>query len=574
MSNCINMESTAGLMSLLDSSLNEIYIFNQQDLAFIWANKGALSNTQYTLDDIRELTPLSLKPQYNKGSFSRLIQSLHKEAEKINFETVHRRKDGSVYDVEVFLEMGRFKNKEVYIAIISDITRRVKQEKIINNYLLEKTYQANHDPITNLPNRRALSGDICRQLSREAVQSLSVVFVDLDNFKDINDTMGHYVGDLLLAEVAKRLLSLISSKDELIRFGSDEFLFLIREEEKNINIQMFCEGIMAVLNRPFSLEDSKRSITASIGVSKLSPTIQLPFSGKVLNELIRHADYALCRAKKSGKNNYYLFDEELDHQLQKRTYFLSKFSVSIDLDKFDLHFQPILNLKTKEIVGAEALLRWQPEGRFIPPIDFIPLLEETGRICEVGNWVLDKIYQFAVKNKQSIPKDFKFCFNTSVIQLSDQSFIDALEKYSNSFKAMGILLEMEITESVFASDMHEIHDVVNSIQVLGVNVSVDDFGTGYSCLEYLRILPINTLKIDKRFIDDCLDRRGFGILQSIITLAASLDLDVIAEGIETMDQLRCLGSLESIYPQSSVYGQGYLFHKPLLAEQLISKLSS
>ena len=559
------------LSNVLFQSQNEIYIFYLDTLNFAWVNLKAVGNMGYSQDELYAMTPLDIKPRFTKEKFMLMLKPLVSGVkQKIKFQAIHRRKDGSEYDVEVHLQLERFNQKPAFVAIILDVSKRIQQETLINDYLKQKTYQANHDAVTELPNRRALSGDISARLSGEITQDMAVVFIDLDEFKDINDTLGHNLGDMLLIEVSRRLSQLKGAGDYLIRFGGDEFLFLICDQEKLDNIEMFCEDVMAVLNKPFQLQANTRSITASIGVSRLSNPTRVPFDDTMLNVLIQHADYALFWVKKIGKNNYYIFDDELERQLEKRTYYLSKFNHDIELDKFELNFQPILQLSTKKVVGAEVLLRWRPEGQLISPIEFIPLLEETGQICSVGNWVLARMYQLISQQRHQLPETFKICFNASVVQLASHTFYEVLEKYAPLFDQLDVELEMEITESVFAADMMEVQDIVNNIQLLGVKISVDDFGTGFSCLEYLRILPIDTLKIDKRFIDDCLDKKGFGILQSIVTLAASLDLGIIAEGIETQQQLRCLSSLESIFPQLSIHGQGFLFHRPMLFDQFIS----
>ncbi|MDF1655023.1 MAG: EAL domain-containing protein [Coxiellaceae bacterium] len=562
-------DTEKSLSNVLKHSLNEIYIFYQDTLEFAWVNLKALSNLGYTMQELNKMTPLDFEPGFTAKDFDLILNPLvtHKK-NKVKIEALHRRKDGSMYNVEVHLQMENFNGKPAFVAIILDITKRKLQDERIDSYVKEKVYQAHHDAITELPNRRALSEDIVVQLMSHEYQDLALVFIDLDNFKDINDTLGHQAGDTMLLETSLRLNKLKNEGDFLIKFGGDEFLYIIKDKSKLENIDLFCQSVLATISEPYFLDENKRIITASIGLSRTIRGEHTVFNEEVLNAMIRYADFALTTAKQTGKNNYYIFDEGLDRKLQKRSYYLSKFNNAIDLDRFEIEYHPILNLQNKTIIGAEALLRWRPEGNLIYPNEFIPLLEETGKICEVGIWVLAKIYEFAEKNSEILGKKFKFCFNASVVQLNDKGFYSAVKCLIEKYKHLDCIIEMEITESVFAYDMRDITEIISLIRELGIKISVDDFGTGYSCLEYLRSLPIDTLKIDKRFIDDCLDKKGFSILQSIITLAAGLNLNVIAEGIETNDQHKCLSSLMSIYPNCIVDGQGYLFYKPMGPERL------
>jgi|GEM_PF-3145421 diguanylate cyclase (GGDEF)-like protein/PAS domain S-box-containing protein len=552
------------LSNILYHSQNEIYIFNEDSWKFLWVNLKAVKNLGYALDELLEMTPLDIKPDINHDLFqSTLLPLLKHRKKRISFETIHRRKDGFTYDVEVHIQREEFKQKPAFVAIIIDITNKKKQNALIEGYIAEKTFEANHDAVTALPNRRALSGSILPNLINNSPGRLAFILVDLDNFKDINDTLGSHLGDDLLVEVSKRLSALLNEKDYLIRSGGDEFLIILLDKKKLDNVEQFCERILIEMKKPYVLGGAKRVISVCIGVSKTQDGPQIPLAYANLNAFVQHADYALFHAKKEGRGKICLFGDEHNKQLEKRAYYLSMLNEGDSSSQFEIEFQPILDLQKNIIVGAEVLLRWRLEGQLIYPDEFIPFLEETGKIVAIGDWVINEIITFLSNNRTCLPKDFRVFFNASAIQIADFNFYKTLKGLLAKNKLGSTLLEMEITESIFMKDTLETRENLKNIRDLGVRVAIDDFGTGYSSLEYLRNLPIDTLKIDKSFLDDCLSKKGCGILRSIMLLSVSLELTTVIEGIETEEQLNCIRTLirkNDIFP---VCGQGFLFHKSM-----------
>ncbi|WHT47349.1 EAL domain-containing protein [Sporosarcina thermotolerans] len=428
-----------------------------------------------------------------------------------------------------------------------DISERKDAEKAI--------YQlAFHDSLTSLPNRRSFMNKLLNEVMhrKSPVSKLSVLFIDIDNFKQINDQWGHDVGDLTLQETAKRIRSIIRPKDVAARFGGDEFVVMIRDVQDEKEVIEIVENILGQIQKPINKFGHAFSIACSIGVA------HYPDHGDSPEDLVKNADTALYYVKERGKNDFMIFNKQLEHQSLERRILESALRQAIKEEQFYLEYQPKMDMSTNEIIGMEALVRWEhPDLGIIPPLKFIPLAEETGLIIPLGEWILkESCFQaFAWQNNDFPP--LRLSVNISVRQLEDPNFIDKVKSIVRETGIDAKNLEFEITESVLAN-VNSIAPILKEIQKIGISISVDDFGTGYSSLSYIKDLPIDTLKIDQSFIKDIHENReSKEIAKAIINLANSIGLNVIAEGVELKEHV------DELKKNGSIHGQGYYYSRPL-----------
>jgi diguanylate cyclase (GGDEF)-like protein len=419
---------------------------------------------------------------------------------------------------------------------------------------------AHHDSLTDLPNRAFLNEVLERALARATRhgRALALLLVDLDRFKEINDTLGHPVGDLLLVEVAQRARRCLRRGDTLARMGGDEFALLLEDIAGPEDATASAQRILEELVDPFRLGSHTVVTGASIGIAIG------PHDGTEVTELVRHADLALYRAKAEGRNRARLFDPAMNDQLRERLFLEQALREAIEGEAFELHYQPVQRLGDGRIVGAEALLRWRQPGRgMIPPDRFIPLAEETGLIVPLSDWVLRTACRQARRWHEAGLGPLRVSINISAELLGRQDLVAAVRTALAETGAEARWLELELTESMLVRDAEQAQRVLGELRALGVGLTLDDFGTGYSSLAYLQRFPLDGLKIDRGFIAG-LDRQGSSlrIVEAIIRLAHGLHLRVVAEGVETTEQLAILRrvSCDEI--------QGYLLSPAVEAERL------
>ncbi|WP_175566018.1 putative bifunctional diguanylate cyclase/phosphodiesterase [Halodesulfovibrio marinisediminis] len=455
------------------------------------------------------------------------------------------------------------------ISLIASLytTRKFLYELVQKEKELE--YSANHDSMTRLANRNNLLQllDSLLVKAKRHESRVAVLFIDLDDFKLINDTLGHDAGDALLYQVAKRLSENLRESDILARHGGDEFILLISGIEENNSASKdkdsFCkkvtlvtQRILTTIQKPFSIENQNIYINASIGVSIY------PDDGDDKSTLLMQADTAMYRAKEHGRGTYQYFSQDLTAKQNKLMLISNDLRRAIDNKEFVLHYQPIVELNSGRMIGVEALIRWVKDGKVISPNDFIPVAESIGLINPIGDWVLEECSrQLHSWKQENIP--LYIAANISGRQLWQK---DILEKIINTTKLIGVSkeqLEIEITEGTVIKDSFRIATVFDGLQSSGIKISLDDFGTGYSSLSRLRQMPISKLKIDRSFVNGIpLNTDDIAIVKAIIQMSDTLSIDSLAEGIETEEQWRYLRDI------GCQYGQGYYFSQPVPAKKI------
>jgi diguanylate cyclase (GGDEF)-like protein/PAS domain S-box-containing protein len=442
---------------------------------------------------------------------------------------------------------------------LQDITERKKQEEHI-------LHQAHFDSLTSLPNR-FLALDRLSQLINEARRNkrrVAVLFLDLDDFKKINDTLGHDTGDKLLTEAASRLQSVVRDTDTVGRLGGDEFIILLGSLFKPSNVQHVADALCNKFTEPFSIDNRELVLTASIGISIY------PDDGENLSELLRNADTAMYHSKELGRNTYSYFTDEMNQGVSRRLLLEEQMHGALNRGEFNLCYQTKVEINSGRIIGTEALLRWcNPVLGDVSPIEFIPIAEDTGMIVNIGKLVVTEALRTLSKWQSMLNHPFTMAVNLSPRQFRDPNLVSFIEHALHQFELPAESLELEITEGVLMSGHNYIDDALNALNDLGVSIAMDDFGTGYSSLSYLRSYPFNVIKIDREFINDLTqDPRDRELVSAAIAMAQGLGLKVVAEGVETEAQLEYLSSW------GCDYGQGYLFSKPVSHEEITKILAS
>ncbi|MCU7929946.1 MAG: EAL domain-containing protein [Candidatus Thiodiazotropha sp. (ex Codakia rugifera)] len=468
-------------------------------------------------------------------------------------EIWNQRKNGEVYPVWMTISCVRDEQGSVmhYVAVFSDITS-IKQTQSQLEHL------AHHDSLTNLPNRLLFEDRLEHAIAQAKRQKrqLAVLFLDLDRFKNINDSLGHAMGDELLKEVAARLQKILRDDDTAARLGGDEFTVLVENIDDPSQAAVVAAKIQEKFKAPFKIAGRELHVTTSIGISIY------PEDGKDVADLTKNADAAMYQAKEQGRNNYRYYTSELTRTAFERLLLETELRSALRQDQLLLYYQPQISLNNGEMTGAEAVLRWHhPRLGIIPPARFIPLAEESGLIHEIGNWVLrEACAQTRYLNKQGLFQG-RMAINLSVRQIMQTDLILRFEQIIADSGCPPTMLQLEVTEGIFMGQMQHSVPVLDVFKKLGVSIAIDDFGTGYSSLSYLKQLPIDKLKIDRSFIRDMPhDSDAVAITQAIVSLGKNLGLRITAEGIETMAQqslLQKMGCQE---------GQGYLYSPPVPAE--------
>jgi len=548
------------LSSALEQTADSIMITDRYGV-IEYVNPAFEQITGFSRAEASGKTPAIIKSGRNSSEEYKRLWRTIMQGEVYRNVLINRKKDGSLYYEEKTISPLKDSDGNIthFISSGKDITERMQTEERLHHL-------AYHDILTDLPNRVLLVERISNAIkqSRGADHRCAVLFIDLDRFKNINDTLGHGVGDLLLQAVPERLLSCVRERDTVARFGGDEFALLLEKVPSSDAVAKVAAKLIEVLSKPYWVDNQELYLTASIGIS-LSPD-----DSSDANTLIKNADTAMYRAKDTGRNNYQFYSTDMGVRAFERLSLETSLRYAMARDEFELFYQPQIAMKSGEIVGAEALIRWHhPEQGLVAPDKFIPLLEDTGLIIDVGEWVINT----ACKQGSAVVKltgnPFRMAINLSGKQFRDEKLIDIVRQAVEVHQFAVSLLDIEITETVLMQDDNVSLANISALKALGVQLSIDDFGTGYSSLSYLKRFPVDIIKIDRTFIRDLTsDSEDAAIVTAVIAMAHSLKLEVVAEGVENSAQV------EFLRHYACDYLQGFFFSKPLPEKEFHQLLMS
>ena len=547
-------ESEERFIKAFNASPAPMTISQYEDGRYLYVNDSYLRITGYGRDEIIGHNTSELNLWADPSVGQRLVKMLEHEGRIHEEEVTFRLKSGEIRTGLFSAEIIDVGGEHCILTTTIDITDRKRAEERL-------LHEAFHDVLTGLPNRALFVDHLklsVERVKRREDRLFAVLFLDLDRFKIINDSLGHMVGDQLLVGIARRLEICLRPGDTVARMGGDEFTILLEDLTHVTEAIEVAERLQKALALPFNLNGHEVFTTVSIGIA-LSTT-----GYDRSEEVLRDADTAMYRAKMLGKARHEVFDKTMHARAMQILQLETDLRRALERNEFVLHYQPIVALETGTIRGFEALIRWQhPERGFISPDDFIPIAEETGLIVPIGQWVIEEACRQIRRWQDEFPQYPPLQIS---VNLSSKQFInsDLIAQIRQALRETGLdahSLKLEITESMVMENVEVATDMLQQLRNLGIELSIDDFGTGYSSLSYLHRFPISTLKIDRSFVSSMTgNNENAEIVRTIMMLARSLKLDVVAEGVETQDQLSQLAALEC------EYGQGYFFSKPLNAE--------
>ena len=539
-------------------SMSEAVAVIDLDFRFISVNPSFSRITGYSEEEVVGLNSSLLDSAQHSPEFYRRVRDILERTGHWAGEMWQRRKDDEEF--LGWIEMSEVRDslgaRSHFVAVVNDITDKKRAEQ-------ELRYLANYDTLTGLPNRALLSERLGRAIIRARRQEtrVAVLFLDLDRFTDINDSLGHAAGDRLLKAAAARLQSTVSASDTVARLGGDEFTVVLEDVESLVAVERMARDVLAAFSTPLEVDERHDvSITPSLGISLY------PDHALVPTDLLKFADTAMYQAKAEGRNTYQVYNEAMDAEARHRAAIIAALRRALDRGEFRLVYQPRLALADGRITGVECLLRWQSaELGEIQPTEFIPLAEESGLIVPIGEWVLGEACRQLKAWRQQGLGDLRMGVNVSVLQLLRGNLAAYLKRLLLVTELPADRIELELTESMVMQNAEQTTAMLDELRKLGVSLAIDDFGTGYSSLVYLKRLPIDTLKIDKEFIDDLTrDADDEAITSTIVSMGHSLGLTVIAEGVENEQQLeflRALGCDEV---------QGHWLSRPIDAERCLA----
>lgn len=549
-------ESQQRFRSLFEHHTDAV-LASDLDGGFIESNRALMRLTQYSAEELKQLNTTSLGAPEEKervhAYFQQAVQGVPQ-----NFRTKVQRKDGSTIEVDLAYVPTIVEQRVVGVfGIMRDITEAMNYERRI-------THLASHDALTGLPNRNLLEERIQHAIEQRNADHFGVLFMDLNRFKIVNDSLGHDKGDLLLQMIADRLRHAVREGDTVARLGGDEFVVVVEDMQSSDRVAQVAHQLLAAVAKPFNLDGHELTISTSIGASIY------PKNGTDSATLLKNADLAMYQAKELGAGTFRFFDPVMNVKLLERLLTETGLQRALERHELILHYQPRIDMNQGVATGVEALVRWvHPERGLLAPEDFIPLAEEIGMIGAVGEWVLETACRQNRSWQLAGKAPLKMSVNLSAHQLRDPKFIDILQRILDDVGLDPCWLELEITETSLMQNLETSLATLKQIRQIGVSISIDDFGTGYSSLAYLKKLPIDTLKIDKSFIHDVTkDQDDAAIVTATISLAHNMGLQVVAEGVTTAGQVKFL-----LDRQCSAM-QGYLFSRPVPADGLMESLEN
>ena len=541
---------------IMDTALEGIVI-TDSSIQITRVNKAFEQMSGYTQEEVLGKNPKVLKSDYHDRKF--YVNMWHDIIHKGYWEGEiwDRKKTGEVYPKWMRITSLKTSGNrpDNYIAISTDITKIKTTENSIQTLVY-------YDILTGVPNRTLFYEKLERALLRikDSRKYVALFFMDLDGFKIINDSLGHTAGDVLLKEVSVRIKSCISKSDTIARVGGDEFTVILENIDKQENINAVADSIIENISLPYNILDQEIKLSTSIGIA-IAPDDETTVEG-----LIRKAEAAMYYAKEAGKGRYSFSSEEIEKRNHDLLEMQIKLNKALSNREFQLYLQPqtVFNQNKFEVVGAEALIRWETiDGKIITPDKFISICERNGMIIEIGNWIFEEIFRINKKLKDN-GINIKLSVNVSSKQFEDENLVANIKDMFEKNRDQEINLVVEVTESLLLKSIDDAIKSLIEIKKIGIGVALDDFGTGFSSLNYITKLPIDYLKIDKSFIDDITVTGRKNITANIISMAKTLEIKTIAEGVETLEQVQKL-----IEEECDLF-QGYYFNKPLKLEEFIS----
>lgn len=536
---------------------DNIVVITDADRNITYVNEAFIKNTGYTKEEVLGENPRILKSGLLPQEFYDEMNVLLDQGKKWSGDFINKNKYGKIYYEKASITpIYKYSKLMGYLSIKLNITDYIEQEKRV-------IHLAQHDQLTGLKNRRAMEIEVEQNLKDAKVAGVrvAILFLDLDNFKNINDLLGHNIGDLLLKSIAKRLKNNLDESDSIYRFGGDEFTIVITKNVNEKNILMIAKRVINLVNKPLIIKNNDISSSASIGISLY------PEDGEDMTTLLKNADIAMYSSKISGKNRYKFYYENFSQELKKSINIEHELSNALKNSEFSVVYQPKYSLKNKKIFALELLIRWNNEkiGTVSPDI-FIPIAENLGLIYDIGKYVFAEACRDFKDLKQNLTDLKHISVNVSAIQLNDKNLKKDFEKIMEEEKVTPKDLAIEITETSLMRNIEENVKILNEFSSAGFTICMDDFGTGYSSLNYLVQLPINNIKIDKTFVDVIFSgKKELEMIKSIISISDNLDFLTIAEGIETQEQ-------EDLLKHLGVdFGQGFYFSKPLPKKELLTR---
>ena len=549
-------ESALHLSSAVYENAKEAIMIADANMQIQMVNPAFTNVSGYNQENILGKDLLYLSCNLKSEHTSNLILNTLQHKSFWEGEVWNKKPGGEYYLIWLNINVVQNKSGRIqqYIAMFTDITERKQYEDDIWR-------QANYDALTDLPNRKMCIDQLTYDLktAKRTNSSVAVLFIDLDRFKLINDTLGHSAGDSLLIEIASRLKETVRESDVVSRLGGDEFVVILNDIRNISDVEVVSKKILSNISTPVNLNSTSETFTTtSIGIALY------PHDGDDVETLMKHADTAMYQSKKIGRNNFMFYQQEMNHAVMEHMTIEQELRKALSNQQLHLYYQPIIDLETGLIIGAEALIRWQhPTMGLVSPDKFINIAEDTGLIIPIGEWIVMTAANQASEWNKNSKQLLKVAVNISSRQCIDKehSIVSLLKKAMTKAKLKPGMFQIEITESLLMDGASETVNTLNQIRDLGLGISLDDFGTGYSSLSYLKHFPINTLKIDKTFVNDATtNKKDAQLVKAIVMMSAGLDLDVVGEGIENVEQLSFLKNL------GCKAGQGYYFSRPLTAE--------
>lgn len=524
-------------------------------------NRGSSLLFEYTDKEMIGHTIEKIYLKENNYKLEELFQTLQRQGSfEIEASMYKKNKTEIICDISLSVSRNEDGDIDGYIGYLQDITLQKQTESLLEAQTEKLKYLAHHDTLTNLPNRALFKDRLAQSIIRAKRNSeqFALLFIDLDQFKKINDSLGHHVGDEVLIQAAKRINSVLREEDSLARLGGDEFTVILNNIKNIQNISVVAQKIIDAMKEPITIAIHNLYVTSSIGISIY------PDDAKNDLNLIKYADAAMYKAKDEGRNNYQFYSSSMTAYAFEHVVMESSLRVAIKEEEFVVYFQPQYDTKIEKLIGMEALVRWNhPSLGLIPPGKFIPIAEETGLIIEIDKLVMkNAMLQFSKWYKQGYNPGL-LSLNLAMKQLNQDDFLEYIQNFMSSVNFKSEWLELEVTEGQVMNNPEASIEKLNSIHNMGIQIAIDDFGTGYSSLSYLKKLPLDKLKIDQSFIRDIPeDEDDMAITRAIIALGKSLNLKLIAEGVETQEQRDFLEAT------GCYYIQGYFYSRPILEDEI------